>query len=136
MKLIVFALAVWRLAHMVVKESGPGDIFRWLRDDDDFARPANLPPVAKQALHCVSCASIWAAALLLPMPSWVKTVLAGSAAAKLLEDYFYEESSLDGSDEAPVHRPDPFIPGNYWRPIGTEALSSRPFESSLDALGK
>jgi hypothetical protein len=116
-ELITYVLAVWRLAHMVVKEDGPGDVFRWLRDADDFVRPAPLSRGVVKALNCVSCASIWAAGFLLIVDRtpfrWLRWVLAGSAVAKLLEDYFYE-SAGEVIEEGTSSSVSPFVPSEYW----------------------
>lgn len=138
MKLIVYALAVWRLAHMVVKEPGPADIFSRLRVHL-IGGPTIFPEWTGRGIQCVSCVSVWAAFLLLIVERtplrWITVVLAGSAVAKLLEDYLYEEGS-DGFQEEEMEEKvwgeptsSPFIPDPYWGPIGNDpsgrALRSR-----------
>lgn len=94
MRMITYVLAVWRLAHMVVKEDGPGDILPTVRDWT--VQTEWVPEWVAKAFQCVSCASIWIAGFLLLVDRtplrWVRWVLAGSAVAKLLEDYFYESA--------------------------------------------
>lgn len=104
MRLAVYALAVWRLSHMVVKEAGPFDAFDRLHD-------LPLPSWVAAGLHCVSCTSVWAALLLLAFERtplhWLNTVLAGSAIAKLLEDYLYEPEVGEANspvEESPFSR--------------------------------
>lgn len=97
---VLYALAVWRLAHMLVKEDGPVAVLQRLRALD----PSGI-------FSCVSCTSVWAAGLLLLAPRWAQTLLAGSAAAKLLEDYLYDDTETETpqSVEVPFHRHyDPF----------------------------
>lgn len=84
-RLIVYALAVWRLTYMLVKEDGPEAIFAIFRakagvryDPNGQAYGENF---LSEVLSCFWCCSVWAAAILLVAPRWVNTVLAGSALA-------------------------------------------------------
>lgn len=49
---LIAALASWRIAHLVARESGPGGIF--LRARERF--PRNW---FRSALSCVKCAGLW-----------------------------------------------------------------------------
>lgn len=79
--LLTLALATWRLAYMLVKETGPAAIFERAR--------ADIPHGG--LLHCVYCASVWCALLLWLLWSlgwrWPVRVLAGSGLAVLLHRY-------------------------------------------------
>lgn len=105
---LIYALAIWRLAHMVVKEDGPGDVILRFRDwvragsrgwyyPTDAKKPW-LPEWTGGLVNCVSCASVWAAALLWFVPGPIRAILAGSAIAKLVEDYFYAGVEDQGED--------------------------------------
>lgn len=117
--MITYVLAVWRLAHMVVKEDGPGDILPTVRDWT--VQTEWVPEWVAKAFQCVSCASIWIAGFLLLVDRtplrWVRWVLAGSAVAKLLEDYFYappaDDSVVNGDFISPSDI-SPFVPSEYW----------------------
>lgn len=91
---VTYVLAVWRLSHMLVKEPGPGDVMANFRDF--LVQTDWTPEWWAEASQCVSCASVWVAGLLLIVDRtplrWLRWVLAGSAVAKLLEDYFYESA--------------------------------------------
>jgi len=50
-KVIILALAAWRLAYMLTNEAGPFGIFAWIRER------------VGGALECVYCCSVWTAAL-------------------------------------------------------------------------
>lgn len=81
--LIVAALAAWRVTHLLVREDGPADVIRRLRDalDSDLWR---------SLWTCFYCTSLWVA---LPLAAWLTTGwleraltwLALSGAACLLE---------------------------------------------------
>jgi hypothetical protein len=74
----VIAYACWRLSHMVTKDDGPYDVFKALRAIDHPANPT----------HCIMCASVWAAALLVLLEhtplSFIVDILAVSG--KALQD--------------------------------------------------
>lgn len=114
-ELITYVLAVWRLAHMVVKEPGPGGVMADFRDL--LVQTDWTPEWWAEASQCVSCASVWVAGFLLLIDHtplrWIRWVLAGSAAAKLLEDYFYEGTGEVAKD-APPSSVSPFVPSEYW----------------------
>lgn len=94
---LIYALAIWRLARMVVKEEGPASIFSGLREFVDeranqtVAVPHKHWPWIGRGINCLTCTSVWAAMLLWFTPWPVKVVLAGAAVAKLIDDYFYVE---------------------------------------------
>lgn len=79
---------------MIVKEDGPARVFSSLRDF--FVQSDAIPEWVAEGSQCVSCASVWAAALLWFVPSPIRSILAGSAIAKLVEDYFY--AGVEGED--------------------------------------
>jgi hypothetical protein len=61
--LVIAALAVWRVSHMLVQESGPFSVFATLRfyadatwDTCEVQRKTAIT----NALCCVRCTSIWA----------------------------------------------------------------------------
>ncbi len=69
------ALAAWRLAHLLVNEDGPGDIFarlryragvRWsvIRGPEGVTRARVAETGLARGLLCLWCVSIWSAALL------------------------------------------------------------------------
>lgn len=95
--LALAALAVWRVAVMVVEEDGPWEMFARLREragivtfpDGTVDRPATL---AAGVLSCVRCASVWLSvpATVATWPGddwqlWVLTPLALSGFAVLVE---------------------------------------------------
>lgn len=63
--LIVYILAVWRIANLFVNESGPLHIFMKLREwagirHDDTGVPMEIPDnFSAQVLSCTWCFSIW-----------------------------------------------------------------------------
>ena len=59
-KLLLAALACWRLTSLLVYEDGPGEIFKRLRD---FLWIPDL-------LDCFWCTSLWAAAPLAALAWW------------------------------------------------------------------
>lgn len=88
MKFLIYGLAVWRLSYMLVKEDGPGRIFRDLREatgikHDDDGAPIEWNDITP--LHCVYCTSLWVAALLGPAPAVLQWVLAGSGLAVMID---------------------------------------------------
>jgi hypothetical protein len=66
---LIYSLATWRVASLLVQEDGPFRIFRRLREltgiqhDDDLGGDIYLVPDTFLAgiLSCVWCCSIWAA---------------------------------------------------------------------------
>lgn len=99
--LLVIALSAWRLAFMLVKEDGPGDVFGRLRRLVGVRQKLADTPggqqtpyglnVAADLFCCVYCMSVWTAAL-----SWgllqtsaapVAYILAASGLALMLQRY-------------------------------------------------
>ena len=86
MPFAIFALATWRVTHLLVEEDGPSDLVLRLRDIANSS-------VFGQVMDCFYCASVWVAlpfAVVLTLPvvirsgavaSWGRTprVLVGSA---------------------------------------------------------
>lgn len=107
MRFVVYALAAWRLAHMIVHEDGPFRAFRRLREEIDLRSYGSeeereggmgFPEWVSDGIHCVSCVSVWSAAGLLLAPRGILLLLAGSGAAKLVEDYFYGGGAAEDDD--------------------------------------
>jgi hypothetical protein len=80
----VAVLATWRVAHLLAREDGPGDLFVSLRRraSAGFGR----------MLDCIYCLSLWISApaalwLTRDPVDWVVTTLAISGAACLLERF-------------------------------------------------
>jgi hypothetical protein len=80
-ELVVLALACWRLAYMLVRESGPGDVFGRLRRWSTFGG----------VLDCLYCTSVWTAAGVLVLDATparpLVWVLAVSGAALMLKSW-------------------------------------------------
>jgi len=93
LRLILAALAAWRLAYMVTSELGPWDVFKQLRDrlGVPYLRDDGWPDSnAGRLFSCVKCMSVWAAALfgflaLTPL-WWISLPLALSAPAVFIHD--------------------------------------------------
>lgn len=96
--LIIYGLATWRVASLLVEESGPFDIFKKIReltgithDEDDL--PLMIPDrFFAQLFSCVWCTSVWVAVAYTLVSLWkhgIYTALpfALSAVAVLLQDY-------------------------------------------------
>lgn len=89
--LVIGGLAVWRLSHAVVKESGPLMVFDRMRAY--FARTHKRSGGLFDLLSCVYCTSLWiglVAALWFAgdVFQWFMYGLAFSAVSMLLEIYF------------------------------------------------
>ena len=81
LRLVVLALATWRLSHLLVLERGPFGVFEALRQEAEGTEFGKM-------LDCVWCVSVWVAALLLLIERvwrWPATLL-GVAAGALLVD--------------------------------------------------
>jgi hypothetical protein len=83
---LIYALACWRITHLVVLEDGPADLIKRLRN---FASKLLF---FRDLLSCVWCASIWVGAGLaladLLSPSWTaraSLVFALSALSVIVE---------------------------------------------------
>lgn len=88
--LILCCLATWRLAHMVVKETGPLSVFAKLRANR--ARKQKRIGGSFDMLSCVACASIYIGAVVALWPAgdvvtWFVYTLAFSAVATILEHF-------------------------------------------------
>jgi len=75
MRLILAALACWRLTSLLVYEDGPGDLFKRIRNlkwpaDPDFAWIGGSTPLLHSLLDCFWCTSLWAAAPLAALAWW------------------------------------------------------------------
>lgn len=63
--LIVYGLATWRIASMIVAELGPGNIFYRIRTwagirHDEFKKVAIVPDgFFSEVFSCVWCCSVW-----------------------------------------------------------------------------
>ena len=79
--LLIIALAAWRLARFVTKDSGPWRVMERVRARTTLGG----------MLDCIYCASVWAAALaytlLLTPAAWLVVIAAGSGGAMLLHRY-------------------------------------------------
>jgi hypothetical protein len=90
-KLVVYSLAAWRLAYMLVHETGPGNLFQVIRrclgvetvnGVGNAECEANNPRFGM--FCCVFCMSIWTSAVLQMTVHPVK-VLAVSAGALIVD---------------------------------------------------
>ena len=82
-RLAAGALATWRVAHLLVREDGPGDVVVRVRERIGEHWVGDL-------LDCFNCTSVWVGAAIAPMatrrrPGIVVTALAMSGAACLLD---------------------------------------------------
>jgi hypothetical protein len=74
---VLASLAVWRISHMVVKEDGPFEVFRKIRDragvqwDEDNGQLYGVD-FKSALLSCPLCLSVWIAA---PIAIWLHPVL-------------------------------------------------------------
>lgn len=97
--LVVLAFATWRIAHMLVKELGPMNLFEKMRHRagirlDATGEPYALDPDAflPSVLTCVYCTSVWVGlfftvlgGISIHLSFWVAAPFAFSAVAVLLE---------------------------------------------------
>ena len=63
---MIEALAVWRLAHLIVYEDGPADIFWRIRKAVGAEDEGSLSNLAK-GLTCIWCVSMWVAIVLIAL---------------------------------------------------------------------
>lgn len=95
---LIFGLATWRIASLLVQESGPGDIFVKVREGFGFTHDSKKHKVIipdgfwGDLLSCVWCCSLFVAAgwvlfyALLPgLAVWTALVFALSALAILVQ---------------------------------------------------
>jgi hypothetical protein len=91
MDLLVRGLAIWRISSLLVREDGPNQVLRKLRErtgitywsttsDGIQSYPAWNP------LVCIYCTSVWVALCSLVIPRQVLILFAGSALAIVLDD--------------------------------------------------
>ena len=83
LRLATGALATWRVAHLVVREDGPGDVVVKARERIGQHWVGEL-------LDCFNCTSVWVGAAIAPVvtrrrPGILLTALALSGAACLLD---------------------------------------------------
>ena len=97
---VIYSLAVWRIARLMVSERGPFDIFLKLREltgirHDQDGNPVLIPDkFFPQIFSCLWCSSIWVSAFwvlvitLLPASSLkLAMIFAFSAGAILIEKW-------------------------------------------------
>lgn len=97
LKLVLAALATWRLTHLLAREDGPGDLIA-------RARTALGNGLLGRMLDCFHCLSLWVAA---PVALWVTTTpldavvvwLAVSGAACLCERIGQPDVVMQGLPE-------------------------------------
>ena len=92
-KLLIGALATWRIAALLVSDYGPWDVFENIRKrvgvyyTDEIGRPLSL---LGKLFSCMWCMSIWsgtlAAALCMTPFWWVLVPFAFSAVAIVIEN--------------------------------------------------
>lgn len=83
-KLLINALATWRVSHMLVNEDGPFMVFYNLRQASGIEYDIDGQPVSFQdgnPLMCIYCTSVWVAAAFLFLPMRVSELFAVSALA-------------------------------------------------------
>lgn len=103
-EIIIYSLAAWRIANMLVNELGPFDLFVRIREvaniqHDEDGYPHMIPDnVLAGILSCVWCCSIWVAggfvfvSLFFPVITLkVATVFAISAGAIVIDRYITRE---------------------------------------------
>lgn len=91
LELLIKSLACWRLAYMLVKETGPGKVFQTTRRELGVEVEDEQGRITRNSEHpvfgmfgCVFCMSIWTAALVTHSVRPVK-VLAVSAGALIID---------------------------------------------------
>lgn len=93
--LLIVGLAVWRLSHALVKETGPLMVFSRLRAR--FARKQKHMGGLFDAISCTSCASFWVALVASlwvahDVFTWLGYSLAFSGFSMLIEAYIAKNS--------------------------------------------
>jgi len=89
-KLVVYSLAAWRLAFMLTRETGPGNLFQTIRrclgveTTDEYGKKCDEGNPRFGMFCCVFCMSVWTSALLQMTIHPVK-VLAVSAGALIVD---------------------------------------------------
>ena len=110
---LIYSLATWRIASLLVQEDGPGNVFRRLREAAGIEHDDNgdvyLVPDTFFAgvLSCIWCCSIWVAAgwtgawLFIPEISvWLALPFGLSAGAIILDSWKKRVLKVDISDSA------------------------------------
>lgn len=103
---VILALATWRVAHLLVDETGPFEIFDWLRaqfgirvseEGEFYLREGSDNQIGKMLL-CLQCTSMWVGLLfgvlykLWPIFTFnLAVVLAFSALACVIDRYVEQE---------------------------------------------
>lgn len=82
------SLAVWRLSHMLVHEEGPGDLLVKLRESTGVHDGGQLVTNTWTPLWCVWCTSLWVAFVLPLLPTYLRTALAASAIAMIVDGQY------------------------------------------------
>lgn len=88
MFLLEAGLAAWRLTRMLVRESGPNDIFARMRawtgiEYDGHGSVVSYPPF--NPLHCQACTGMYVSLVMVFLPSFVRRTFAIAAVAALVE---------------------------------------------------
>lgn len=87
--MLEYVLATWRLSYLLVREDGPGNLARKLRErtgivyDEETGHVVSYPDW--NPLTCVYCTSIWVAMILFYAPRYVHKILTASAVSVMLE---------------------------------------------------
>jgi hypothetical protein len=81
---MIKGLAAWRVSHILVDEDGPYEIFKNFRaftgiQYDSSGNVTSYPPGSP--LMCIYCTSVWVAAALFFLPTWVSKLFAISGIA-------------------------------------------------------
>lgn len=94
---IIYALAVWRISNIFVREQGPWNVFEKLRDWSGIEYEGMIPSnLIGSLLSCTWCFSVWIAfvfvVLIFVIPAWslwIAMPFALSAAAILVDNFLY-----------------------------------------------
>lgn len=90
MNFVLYALAVWRVSAILVREEGPFRSAFKLREAAGIQHGADGGPISWpdwNPLHCILCTSVWVAAVLWLVPTPIQRVFAASAVAALIEGW-------------------------------------------------
>lgn len=102
-RFVIVCLAVWRVSSLLVREQGPKNVFRNLRehygivyDDDGEVLATPDDGSIGDALSCLWCTSLWVAPLVLVLEKVApiaNNLLAASTGAVLIEDFINGKSN-------------------------------------------